>query len=288
MSGPARAVEAACRGLLGAAPTAVHLLRDSPTATVCRVTIPGRAAPLVVKAWVGRAAWKAHKERLALTALAGATGFGVPWVVAAGPVPGWDAAAVAVTDAGPDTLAGLEAAGHCTRPQVLARLGRLLAAFHAHQPPPPGPMLGPAGVEAMAEDLRAHLPAGAPAQLRRALEGAVALTRHAPVVWCHGDLHPHNVLQPPGGRPQLIDFELSALAPPEWDAAQTLVTADALSPDQQELVLDAYGLPLDMELLGHLVVVHALRGWRWAAFAEGVDTALWEARLRAALSDYLT
>ncbi|WP_405085974.1 phosphotransferase family protein [Microbispora sp. NBC_01389] len=141
--------------------------------------------------------------------------------------------------------------------------------------------------DTLAKSLTSY-PRRAPAGARRALHGAVALARDAPVVWCHGDLHPHNVLHPPGGQPCLVDFELSALAPPEWDVAQTLVTTHALTPGEQQLVVDAYGLPLDLQLLAHLVVVHVLRGWRWAAIAEGVDTALWDVRLRTALPDHPT
>lgn len=59
-----------------------------------------------------------------------------------------------------------------------------------------------------------------------AAAGAVAkLVHDGPLVLCHGDLHPSNVLMDDDGAGWLLDLENACLAPPEWDPAKILILA---------------------------------------------------------------
>ncbi len=277
--------KAACRALLEITPVTVHPLSVTPHAAVYRVTLPDRpATQIVVKVWAGEAHSKAHKEAYALRSLAGAAGFGVPHLLACGAVPDWNAAAVVMDDLGPFTLGQASRTGGITRTEQLTLLGRLLAAFHGTPPPAPGPLIAATGGRREVDDLRAHLPAPLVEAAGKQLERVAALPA-SEVVWCHGDLHPENVILA-GQRPHLVDFEQSALAPPEWDIAQTAVTTDALTPPELGVICAGYGWPLSLRRLGDLVTFHALRGWRWAALHEGRDAALWQARLQLVLARY--
>ncbi|MFF5113218.1 phosphotransferase [Streptosporangium sp. NPDC000509] len=281
----AEVAEAACRALLEITPVSVHPVSAAPHAAVYRVTLPDRpVTQAIVKVWAVGAHWKAHKEAYALRSLTGAAGFGVPHLLACGAVPDRNAAAVVMNDLGPFTLGQVGRTGGITRTEQLTLLGRLLAAFHTTPRPAPGPLITAVGGRREIADLRAYLPAplveAAGEQLER-----VAEMPAGEVVWCHGDLHPENVILT-GQRPYLVDFEQSALAPPEWDIAQTAVTTDALTPPELNAICAGYGRPLSPRRLGDLVTFHALRGWRWAARHEGRDAALWQARLQLALARY--
>ncbi|MCU1396273.1 MAG: hypothetical protein JWM34_4701 [Ilumatobacteraceae bacterium] len=52
-----------------------------------------------------------------------------------------------------------------------------------------------------------------------------AAARHQPLVLCHGDVHPGNVLVTADG-PTLIDWDLLCVGPPEWDHAALATWTD--------------------------------------------------------------
>jgi hypothetical protein len=280
----ASTVDAACRGLLGVRPVDSYALASAPKSAVHRATLPHHRT-VIVKLWGGSARWKADKERLALTALSGGAFRGPP-VLGCGHLPGRDVAALILDDVGPRTLGQAARTGAFTRADVLGFLGRLLNAFHTQPPPGPGLLIGAADLARQVDDLRRHLPQPLVDAAREPLDQAAALTPGRPAVWCHGDLHAENVLlrtTPGDTTPYVIDFEQCVFAPAEYDIAQTLVTTDALTPEERAQVAAAYGGRLSQPLVSHLVAFHALRGWRWAALHENRDAALWQARLQLAL-----
>jgi len=116
------------------------------------------------------------------------------------------------------------------------------------------------------------------------------LTQSPPNAWCHGDLHPANIV--PIGRAldaaslHVVDLEQFSCSIPEYDVAQSLVTSDALDSRGRNALLSGYPAPLDGELLTALTAYQALRGWAYAATRERRDVALWTRRVELALQPF--
>ncbi|MFC4060224.1 phosphotransferase family protein [Planomonospora corallina] len=278
-----QAAVAACQALLGAGFAETTRLSSAPAVAVYRVRLLDRPHPVVVKLYAGRARRKALLEQRAFTALAtGCGAFTVPRLHAAGPVPGFDVTALVLDDAGPSSLHDLLQSGARARGAALHQLGWLLAAFHQQpHPPPQTPRVDVAGQVAV---LQRRLPAPVRGAARAVLARAADHASARPLVWCHGDLHPGNVLLPAHhDRPHLIDFEQTVVAAAEYDLAQTIVTVDAFDPGEQDLLAGGYGPGLSPDLVAALVAFHTVRGWWWAALREGRDASLWENRLRVVL-----
>jgi aminoglycoside phosphotransferase (APT) family kinase protein len=140
--------------------------------------------------------------------------------------------------AGRPLLAGLDGVGALTKLPSLARhlpttLATVIAALHRLDPEPAARRLDDAevpypGLPAMLASLhdtaqqmgRADLAAAAVwLQEHRALE--------EPIVVCHGDLHPFNVLVDDAGAVTVLDWSAALLAPASYDVAFTsLVLAE--------------------------------------------------------------
>lgn len=274
------AAEAACRTLLAQSFSRADRLAKGPGSAVYRVTLPSGPGPhtAIIKMYVGSSQWKAAREHQVLVQLAASEQFGVPTVLGAGTVPGFEAAALVLTDLGTYTLGSAIEAGALTQQEALKELGRLLACFHRV---PRQPNFEPR-LAAEVVDLQRRLPADVRDATARALHSVIDLSHQRTGVWCHGDLHLNNVLLVPS--PHLIDFEQAGDNLPEYDLAQTAVTAGALTAADQAPILAGYRDDLCDELLTGLIVFQAVRGWWWAAVKEQRDIALWEARLKLALA----
>ena len=279
---------AVCRELLGVRAAAVGPIADSAS-WLQRVTLEN-GQRVVVKIHSARPG-RAELERRALTCLAAHSDVQAPMVLACGNVPGSDAEALVLVDVGPSNLGQLYCAGRCSREEVLEAVGSLLARIHKlpldcgpgdpHKSRPCVPV----------EALIARCPDGVKQIAAAVVEQATkAITQTRPTTWCHGDLHPANVV--PMGQAldsaslHVVDLEQVACTIPEYDVAQSLVTSDALDLSGRAAVLHGYATRLDHELLTSLIAYQALRGWAYGAAVEGRDIALWTHRLTLAFQPF--
>ncbi len=162
-------------------------------------------------------------------------GYPTPKVRASGgPAAGVDGRAFLVMDhaSGRPLLAGLDGAGAIVRLPSLARLlpealGRAMADLHRLDVAPVVARLTEDGTPP--EGLAAHLDRmGAMAEAVGRTDLVTAADRLAatapapgPLVLCHGDLHPFNLLIDDAGAVTVIDWSAAILAPPEYDLAFT-------------------------------------------------------------------
>jgi aminoglycoside phosphotransferase (APT) family kinase protein len=290
-AGDAAAV--ACRVLLGRDAVDVRELSCSSASAVCRVELVGGGCA-IVKLHFGAARRRAREQQRAMAAVAAYSAVPTARVLACGAVPVAGAAALITSDLGRVDLGCAVRDGICSRDQALELMGRLLARLHrmpleAGPRPPSG-----RGPRIDAPALIARCPAALADAVGPVLARAAAAAREtARPVWCHGDLHPANVLLPQaaGGRlgpAHVIDFEQMLCAAPEYDLAQCLVTSDALTPGERARVEAAYGGALCPPLIDELIVFHAARGLVYAARDEGRDAPLWQARVHHALEHCLS
>jgi aminoglycoside phosphotransferase (APT) family kinase protein len=271
----------ACRTLLDRRIVQTTVLAETHSSTVVRA-IAADGGSVIVKLYGAERGRRAWEEQRALTAAG--TLVPVPQVLAYGPLPDTETTALIIADLGQVDLGDAVRDGRCTRTGALAVLGSLLALLHQlpmNAGPYPPTTRGP---HTDASPLLRRCPrplAAIGPTLTQAAVGAATSTRP---VWCHGDLHPANVLFPyvsPGqlGPAYMIDLGQMVCAAPEYDVAQCLVVSDALTPTERAHVECAYGPGLDRSLLDDLIVFHAVRGWVYAAAAEGRDIPLWNARI---------
>lgn len=276
----------ACRTLLGTRGTTFATLARTPRSAVFRTVIIGRPGPVIVKLYAGSSAWRAVKERAAITATAATEAFVAPRVLGAGMLPRRQVGALILEDLGARTLQDAVVEGCCTRAEAVVRLGQLLAAFH-RLPAPGSAGTASSAFAARALRLRGRLPPRLLSVAEPVLQRAVFLAERVPEVWCHGDLHLHNVLppsSPPHGPPGVVDFEESDIAFADWDLAQTAVTTDSLTRTDLTRLLHGYGRPPGT-LLPHLIVFQALRGWHYAQRDER-DREMWRSRLETACAHF--
>jgi phosphotransferase family enzyme len=113
------------------------------------------------------------------------------------------------------------------RPTDWEAVGRMVAALHRLPPPADAAALPWCGdfpwwrFDAFAPPILAMVDADAAAGLQRALTvhgGWEAAALAGPLVVCHGDVHPGNVVTTDDG-PVLLDWDLTCIAPPAWDHA---------------------------------------------------------------------
>ncbi|MEV7971161.1 aminoglycoside phosphotransferase family protein [Sphaerisporangium sp. NPDC088356] len=279
------AAAAACRALLARTFNRADRLAKAPGSAVYRVTFPDGPGPqtAIIKLYAGSTRWKATREHQVLVQLGATEQFSAPTVLNAGEVPGLDVTALALNDLGTSTLGSAVGSGALCLPDALRELGRLLACFHRV----PRQLNSEPRLAAEVTDLQRRLPADLRHLTARTLQSVIDRSQWRPGVWCHGDLHLNNVLLAPG--PHLIDFEQVGDNLPEYDLAQTAVTASALTAGDRSPIVAGYHEDVCDELLTGLIVFQALRGWWWAAVQEQRDIDLWEARLKLALThDALT
>jgi Ser/Thr protein kinase RdoA (MazF antagonist) len=291
---PESAVTLACRSLLGAEAIQATCLSRALRSAVYRVVLHDHRT-VIVKLHHGESRWKAVKERQAMQAVAVYTTLRTATILACGPVPGHDTTALITTDLGETSLSRPSGQGTGSRSQTLKVLGAVLAQFH-QLPARCGPPAATGGLS-LAEQvtaLRSHCPehllaATGPA-LRRAVELTGTATSAGRLVWCHGDMHPGNVLlrhrELEDSAAYVIDFEQMVRAVPEYDVAQSAVTSDALDGNELAEIAIGYRTPLSADLVAVLIVFHVLRGWVYAALAEHRDTRLWATRLHIMINRY--
>ena len=270
----------ACAVLLDRDAATVVLLADSAAgrSAVVRVHLADDSS-VVVKVYRGRRQPRGLLHADALAAVRLHTTISTAEALACGAVPGTDVTALITTDLGSTSLHAAVHNGVFSRGQALTAMGRLLAQLHRiptglH----PGGRRGPRidATALLARSGRAVFDARLVAVLSRA---AAEAQQAAGRVWCHGDLHPANVLViPPYGRLAVVDMEDVTHAAPEYDLAQCLVTSDALDPDDRAAVLAGYGRPFSVAVLDDLVVYQAVRGLVHAADSEHRDQHLWKQR----------
>ncbi|MEU8269875.1 aminoglycoside phosphotransferase family protein [Sphaerisporangium sp. NPDC049002] len=286
------AVDIACRALLGTQAVQAHQLSASASTAVYRVILTERQIhdSMIVKVYAGRTQWKAGKEHLILAERSGCSAFGIPDVVASGPIPGHDLTALVLTDLGSNTLHQTISDGTYSRRDALGLLGQILNAFH-HDPGHSADRTRSPVVSHLVLDarrLRDRLPEEVNWRVQTSLDRLARPAAQRKAVSCHGDLHFGNVvLRAAYALPYLIDFEQATDAPAEYDLAQTAVTTDALTSGDLTSLMTSYLGPTSYGLLTDLIVFHTLRGWWWAARQEGRDVALWQTRLAQVLDQYV-
>ncbi len=201
--------------------------------TFCLANGPdGWSGPLVARVMPDAAI--AAKETAFQTEVAN-QGYETPRVRSSGgPAEGVDGRAFMVMDlaAGHPLLAGLDGLGALGKLPSLARrlpttLADVLADLHRLDPAPVASRLdadgvAPPGLETMLESLRATADL-----LERADLAAAAswLQAHPPapqpIVICHGDMHPFNVLVDDAGATTVLDWSAATLAPAAYDIGFT-------------------------------------------------------------------
>lgn len=272
---------------------------------------PRWAGPLVARVMPDAAT--AAKETVFQADIAD-QGFATPRVLASGgPADGVDGRAFMVMTLadGHPLLAGLDGMGALAKLPSLARrlpitLATVLAELHRLDPTPIENGLDTAGVarpglDTMLESLRATADALGRVDLATAAAWLQAHRPEAePVVVCHGDMHPFNLLVDDRGATTVLDWSAAMLAPGTYDlgftslvlAAPPLVVPRALRPviaaagrALSRRFVSAYeratGRPVDaVSLAWHqgVVCVRALvevAGWVAAGTIEGRDGHPW-------------
>jgi hypothetical protein len=140
------------------------------------------------------------------------------------------------------------------RPTDWEAVGHMVAALH-HQPPPADAAVLPwCGdfpwwrFEVFAPPILATIDGDAADGLQRALarHGAWELAARAgPLVVCHGDVHPGNIVTTDAG-PMLLDWDLTCIGPAAWDHAALMTWAERWGgePGAYEAFAAGYGTPL--------------------------------------------
>jgi aminoglycoside phosphotransferase (APT) family kinase protein len=273
----------ACYRLMTELPESLERLSATRTSAAYRAyLLSGRSVIVKVHFTPGRA----DSERQALACVAAHTDVPTPEVLGCASI-GRNAEALILDDLGPVNLAQATASGRFTRDQMLESVGTLLTRVH-RLPLDCGPRSARGACPPMRPEL---LYQRAPAHLRDAagpmlLAATDALGTGRNLVWCHGDLHPSNiVLGPHRGEPEAlhaVDFEQFCCSIPEYDLAQSLVTSDAITGEPRERLLAGYPGELCFGTLAVLTAYHALRGWAYAAQIERRDATAWAHRLELA------
>lgn len=220
----------ACMALLGRAATTVRLLSQngSPgTSPVLWVELAG-GPYVVVKLYGGHRQVRAYRHAEVATAVSAHTAVATAAVVACGVLPGTDVTALIIADLGVLELNLAIHSGILPREHALAAMGRLWSQLHGLPSDALDTRYGQ-GPRIEADRLVAYrrdvVDSAALAVVVRAAEAARPRTGR---VWCHGDLHPGNVLvEQPTGRLTVADLEDMVQAVPEYDLAQCLAASDA-------------------------------------------------------------
>lgn len=193
-------------------------------------------------------------------------GYPTPTVrLSSGPDGGVRGRAFLVMDlaSGAPLLGGLDGLAAIARvPSLARRLPRLLAGvladLHRLDPAPVVAALRAGGAARPDQPTMLESLQGTASALGRADLAAAAawLQTHgpvgAPVVLCHGDLHPFNVLVADDGTPTVLDWSAALLAPATYDLGFTsLVLAEPplLAPDSMRPVIRAAGRWLSRRFL---------------------------------------
>jgi aminoglycoside phosphotransferase (APT) family kinase protein len=230
-------------------------LADAPT---------GWEGPLVARVMPDPAT--AAKETVFQAAVAG-QGFATPPVLASGgPADGVDGRAFMVMTLadGHPLLSGLDGMGALAKLPSLARrlpvtLATVLAALHRVDPTPIEDGLDAAGVarpglDSMLESLRGTADALGRTDLAAAAAWLQAHRPEAePVVVCHGDMHPFNVLVDDRGATTVLDWSAATLAPRTYDLGFTslvLAAPPLVVPRPLRPVVGAAGRALSRRFVG--------------------------------------
>lgn len=250
MTGGALGLLAALGGLAPGGGPAVALPRQRPAASGGRGVLVARVGDAIVKAHHPRTDAAALARRLAAAAHPALADVLLPPLRRSpAPLPGGRVATVwprgAPLDAASDPgLVPWEAAGE------------LLAALHAADPAPLGPLPAMGGPARAARALHRLRRAGTPRpDARRAVErvweslppwcrGEAPPAAGAPVAVCHGDFHLGQLVRhpPPGGPWRLIDVDDLGTGDPAWDLARPAAwyAAGLLPAPAWERLLTAY------------------------------------------------
>jgi hypothetical protein len=133
-------------------------------------------------------------------------------------------------------------------------VGHMVATLHRQPPPTDAAALPWCGdfpwwrFEAFAPPVLAAIDTGAAGGLQRALSvhgGWEAAARTGPLVVCHGDVHPGNVVTTDAG-PVLLDWDLTCIGPQAWDHALLMTWTDRWGgePGVYEAFAAGYGTSL--------------------------------------------
>jgi hypothetical protein len=145
------------------------------------------------------------------------------------------------------------------RPTDWEAIGRMVAALHAMPPPPDAAALPWCGdfpwwrFDAFAPPILETVDADAARGLRHALRvhgGWEAAALAGPLVVCHGDVHPGNVVTTDDG-PVLLDWDLTCIGPVAWDHAALMTWTDRWGgePGVYEAFAAGYGRPAGADAL---------------------------------------
>ncbi|MEO3842765.1 aminoglycoside phosphotransferase family protein [Streptomyces sp. B22F1] len=282
-SGVEPVVARACAELLAVGAAASRRLKLGTRSAVYRVALADQRQ-VVVKVFASTARRNAMTEARVIGAAA--LFVPVPAVLGAGPVPGHSATALVTADLGELTLDAAVETGRISRRQELDHLGELLRRFH--QIP-----IGQAQVAArpLAEHvswLARHCPSALLNRIEPALQVlATASAGATGLILGHGDLHSQNVIFSEShlglGQGHVIDFVHTAPCIREFDVAQTLTLAGAVEADEREEITEAYGHPLNAQVVDAAVAFHTTRCWVTAGRdGDEAGRAEWGMRLRCA------
>lgn len=298
------AVVAACQEVLAVDVTGIRCLSRAPTSSVYRVCLES-GGPVIVKLYLRSATRKVAKEQWMIRSLSTSTTIHTATILGHSYLAEQGANILITTDLGNHNLWRSVQEGVLSRREALRMVGRLLALLHESpfaQPDMNIPSVntvreGPEGALAiLAREqlsiMRREVPKQIAAYVEPALRRLVDLDRESRLfTWCHGDLHPANVMMVPTGGvqiPHLIDFESAAFCVREYDLAKSIVTSSALGEEDHGAVLAGYGGPsvVSRELLCSLIVFHAMDGWIHGALREQRDQSLWRSRVDDVLTYY--
>jgi len=118
---------------------------------------------------------------------------------------------------------------------------------------------------------------------RLASSTVAGLLQDGPLVLCHGDLQPANVLVDDMGEGWLIDLEHACLAPPEWDPAKMMILARRFGGPAEPAALLSAWPPLDRSRRNACIAAQETLnvGWLVQMAMQGTPGAAREARRRA-------
>jgi aminoglycoside phosphotransferase (APT) family kinase protein len=275
-------------------------LSQAPTSGSYRVRLEDGSS-VIAKLYVEQAGWKAFKEASIVAALGRIDWVRTTTVLRCGWLADHSAAALITADLGPCTLWQAVDKGRYSREEALGLVGQQLAAFHRigldslpldARPDQPVPRTPAVELACHVQRLRmagdescgGHIMA----RVAPALDRIEGLGEQMALVWCHGDLHPANVIaraDQDRHAAYLVDFAATTRRPREYDIAQSLVTSGACGEWDRRAVLAGYrsGHALVEELVDAFMVFHTVNGWLYAALAEQRDRSLWQARIQQML-----
>lgn len=118
--------------------------------------------------------------------------------------------------------------------------------------------------------------AGSVSVLAGVLAAEIPRSWHGPASFCHGDLHPSNVIPSPAGI-ALIDWEQSAWLFPAWELTKMAIVADLPVTSWGELARQA---DISARQFRDLAKLHAIEGLHYAVERENRDHHLWRERAR--------